>query len=92
MTGKKDPLGDIVSKTIGGCKEIICHPKSEEVKKVDPKYSNLIDCGLLIQIDGKCLKAFVEFNGFGFHVSDDKYFHDIDELKDIAGRYEFIKV
>ena len=92
VTGKKDPFGDIVSKTIGGCEEITCHPKSDEVKNVAPQYSNLIDCGLLVQIDGKCLKAFVESNGFGFHVWDDKYFHNIDELKDIAGQYEFIKV
>jgi hypothetical protein len=92
MTGKKDVLGEILSNTIGGCEEITCHPKSEEAKNIDRKYSNLIDCGLLIQIDGKCLKAFVESNGFGFHISDDKYFHNIDELKDIAGQYEFIKV
>ncbi|MDP4285523.1 MAG: hypothetical protein Q8891_13945 [Bacteroidota bacterium] len=92
ITGKKDVLGDILSKTIGGCKEITCHPKSEEAKNIDTKYSNLIDCGLLIQIDGKCLKAFVESNGYGFHVSDDKYFNDIEELKDITGQYEFIKV
>ncbi len=92
ITGNKDPLGDIVSKTIGGCEEITCHPKAEEVKHVDPQYSNLIDCGLLVQIDGKYLKAFVESNGFGFHVWDDKYFHNIEELKDIVGQYEFIKV
>ncbi|WP_298144402.1 hypothetical protein [Flavobacterium sp.] len=92
LTGKKDPFGDVLSKTLCGCEEITCHPKSDEVKNVDPKYSNLIDCGLLVQIDGKCLKAFVESNGLGFHVWDDKYFHNIDELKELAGRYEFIKV
>jgi hypothetical protein len=92
VSGKKDPLGDIVAKTFGGCEEITCHPKSEEAKIADPKYSNLIDCGLLIQIDGKCLKAFVESNGFGFHIWDDKYFHDIEELKDTDGQFEFIKV
>lgn len=92
ITGKKDALGDILSKTIGGCEEITCHPKSEEAKSVDTKYSNLIDCGLLIQIDGKCLKAFVQSNGYGFPISDDNYFDDIEGLKDIAGQYEFIKV
>jgi hypothetical protein len=92
LTGKKDVLGDILSKTIGGCQEITCHPKSDEAKNIDAKYSNLIDCGLLIQIEGKCLRAFVENNGYGFHVSEDKYFYDVDELKEIAGQYEFIKV
>ncbi|MEA5006486.1 MAG: hypothetical protein VB022_08760 [Rikenellaceae bacterium] len=92
LTRKKDPFGDVLSKTIGGCEEITCHPKSDEAKNADPSFSNLIDCGLLIQIEGKCLKAFVESNGFGFHIWNDKYFFDIDELKDIAGQYEFIKV
>lgn len=92
VTGMKDPFGDVLSKAIGDCEEITCHPNSDLAKNADPKYSNLIDCGLLVQIDGKCLKAFVESNGFGFYVWDDKYFHNIDELKGIAGHYEFIKV
>ena len=92
MTGKADAFGDISSKAIGGGEEFTCHPKSDEAKKVDPKHSNLIDCGLLLQIDGKCLKAFVERNGFGFHIWDEKYFFDIDELKEIAKQYELIKV
>ena len=92
VTGKKDAWGDILSKTIGGCEEIICHPRSEEAKKVDPKFSNQIDCGLLLQIDGKFLKAFVESNGFGFHIWDEKFFYDVGELKEIAGQYDFIKV
>ena len=63
VTGKTDPMADILSQTIGGCEEITCHPKSDEAKKIDPRYSNLIDCGLLLQIDRKCLKAFVQNNG-----------------------------
>ncbi len=92
VTGKKDPFGDVLSKTIGGCEEITCHPKSAEAKNADPRYSNHIDCGLLIQIDGKCLKAFVENNCFGFNILDDNYFFDTDELKHIAGQYEFIEI
>ena len=92
FTGKKDPFVDLLSKTIGGCEEITCHPKSDAAKKADTRFSNLIDCGLLVQIDGKCLKAFVESNGFGFHIWEDKYFFDIDELQDIAEQYELIKV
>jgi len=92
VTGKKDPIGDIVSQTLGGYEEITCHPKSEEAKNANPVYSNLIDCGLLIQIDGKFLKAFAEGNGFGFHIWNDKYFHDYEELKDTFEEYEFIEV
>lgn len=92
LTGKNDPFNDVLSQTIGICEEITCHPKSDEAKNVAPKYSNLIDCGLLIQVDGKYLKAFVESNGFGFHIWNDKYFFEMDELKDIAEQYELIKI
>ncbi len=92
LTLKKDIFGDMVSQAVGGCEEIICHPKSKEVDKVNSKYSNLIDCGLLLQIDGKYLKAFVEGNGFGFHIGNDEYFTEMQELENIAGQYEFIKI
>ena len=92
LTMKKDPFGDAVSESAGSHAEITCHPRSEEAKGVDPRYSNLIDVGLLIQIDGKCLKTFLENNGFGFHIWNDKYFFEPKELKSITGQYEFIKV
>ena len=92
LTGKPDIFGDLVADSIGSCQEMTCHPKSKQVNKIDPKYFNLIDTGLLLQIDGKCLKAFVESNGFGFHIWDDKYFFNIEELKETAQQYEFIKV
>jgi hypothetical protein len=92
VTGKTDVFEDIASKAIGGSAEITCHPKSDQVKKVDPRYSNLIDCGLLLIIEGKCLKVFVENNGFGFHFWNDKYFFDINELNRIAEHYELIKI
>ena len=92
LTGKNDPVGELLSKSIGGCEEITCHPKSDDAKNVDPNYSNLIDCGLLVQIDGKYLKAFVERNGFGFDSWNDNFFLTIDEIKEISSRYELIKV
>jgi hypothetical protein len=92
LTGKKDPWGDTLSETISFNEEITCHPQSEEAKKADPRYSNLIDVGLLIQIDGKCLKTFIESNGYGFHIWDEKYFFEPQELKSSARAHEFIKV
>jgi hypothetical protein len=92
VTGKADPLGEMLSESIGCCEKATCNPRSDEAKKIDPKHSNIIDCGVLLQIDGKILKAFVEGNWFGFHIWDEKFFHDFDELKVISEQYEIIKV
>lgn len=92
LTGKSNPIDKIFTDIVEGCEIIICHPESGEAKAVDSNFSNLIDCGLLIQIENKCLKAFVENNGYGFLIYKDKFFHEIKELKRIAGQYEFIKV
>ncbi len=89
---EKDPIDDLFSRSIGGGEEIICHPKSEEINKVNPDYSNLLDFGILLEIEGKCLKSFLETNGFGFHIWDDKYFFEPNELEEETQLYEFIKI
>jgi hypothetical protein len=87
-----NPIESILSETIGGCEEIICHPKSDEVKNINPKYANILDVGLLLEIEGKCLKAFIQNNTFGFHIWDEKYFFKPEDLKEDAELYEFIKI
>lgn len=92
ILGKKDPIGDITSKTTDVHKEITCHPKSIEIVNIDVKYSNIIDCGILIKIDGKYLKAFVQSNCFGFAIWDDEYFYNEDLINDLCEKYELIKI
>ena len=92
LTGRNDPFDELFSQSTGGSEEIICHPKSEEVNKVNPDDSNLLDIGLLLVIEGKSLKAFVENNGFVFNVWNDKYFFEPNELEEEAQLYEFIKI
>ncbi len=92
ISGKKNPWTDLQSKASGAWAEITCHPNSDIAKNAELKYSNLVDCGLLVQIDGKYLKAYVERNGFGFHIWDEKYFFDIDELIATDDQFELIKV
>jgi hypothetical protein len=92
LKGKNDPIDDLISQSTGGGEEIICHPKSEEVNKINPDYSNLLDVGLLLEIEGKCLKSFLETNGFGFHIWEDKYFYEPKELEEDTQLYEFIKI
>jgi hypothetical protein len=92
IKGKTDPLDEIISKTTGIGAEYICHPKSKEVENVDLEYSNLLDVGLLIEIENKYLRAFLQSNGFGFHIWENKYFYETDDLKEDVELYEFIKM
>jgi hypothetical protein len=92
ITGKPDIFNMLLASSNGGYEEITCHPKFGELNKIDHKYSNLIDKGLFIKIEGKYIKAFLEGNGFGFHTWNDKHFLEIEELKELTGRYEFIQV
>ena len=89
---KTEPLDKIISETTGVGAEYVCHPKSEEVNDVDLEYSNLLDVGLLIEIENRYLRAFLKNNGFGFHIRKEKYFFETDDLKEDVEQYELIKV
>lgn len=88
----KDPLDNILSETTGSGAEYICQPKSKQAERVNPNFSNIIDLGLLLEIDGKFLRAFVETNSFGFHIWDDEYLFNKDEAITNSELYEFINV
>lgn len=92
LSTKHDPVEALTAKATGGGMEYTCHPKSDEAKKVDSKYSNVIDCGLLLKIEGEYLPAFITSNAYGFHLWDNKYFHSFKDIEEVAGLYEFIKV
>ncbi|SDY05674.1 hypothetical protein SAMN05444411_1169 [Lutibacter oricola] len=89
---RKDPIDEIISDTIGVGTEYICNPNSDDVKLIDSNYCNLLDVGLLIEIDGKYLRAFLQDNGYGFHIFDDKFFYEKDDLVEDKKLYDFIKV
>ncbi len=61
--------------------EYTCHPKSDEAKNIDHTYSNLIDCGLLLKVDGEYLPAFITSNAYGFHLWITNIFTDLKILK-----------
>ncbi|TNE54312.1 MAG: hypothetical protein EP338_07820 [Bacteroidetes bacterium] len=92
ITGRKDPFLKIWSQTTGVGAEYTCNPKSEQAKEAIPEYSNLVDTGVLFEIDGKYLKAYTEGNGFGFSVWDNKYLLDATDLEEITFYYEAIKI
>lgn len=88
----EDLLGILLSKTIGGNSEIICNPNSREAKSINPEYANLLDVGLLIKINDKYLRAYLQDNVYGFHFWDGKYFFNEKELTQDYDLYEFIEV
>lgn len=92
IKGGKDPIGEIISKTTGVGAEYICHPKSDVVNNINLDYANLLDVGLLVEIENKYLRCFLQSNGFGFHIWKEKYFYDVDDLKEDSELYEFIKI
>ena len=92
IKGKSDPFDEIISKTTGTGSEYICHPKSQEAKNVNLNFANLLDVGLLIEIKNKYLRAFLDDNGFGFNIWNEKFFFEINDIKDDMKLYEFIKV
>jgi hypothetical protein len=82
-------LSKILSETTGGHEEIVCNPQSKEAAEVNPNFANLVDAGVLLEIDGKCLGCFSNFNGF----SAGGQMWTYEEIsKDIVPYYEFIEV
>ena len=92
INGKREPIDIIKSGITGIGNEYVCHPKSKETKSIDLNYTNLLDVGLLIEIENKYIKAYIQSNGFGFHISNQKYFYDSEELKEDTQLYEFLKL
>ncbi|TVZ53187.1 hypothetical protein [Dokdonia sp. Hel_I_53] len=68
--------------------EIICKPNSDEAKKVNGEFSNLIDVGIILEIGKKYLPAFVQGNGYGFAHLERKLLLTSEELKEELTEYE----
>lgn len=69
--------------------EIVCHPKSHEVQTVNQEFANLVEAGIILEIDRQLLACFAIYNGFnivGDIVSEDEI------KKEIILDYEFIEI
>ena len=82
-------IADIMRNATGGHDEIVCHPKGAEAKSVNEEFANLVDAGIMLEIDKKLLMCFSWNNSYsvvGRTMS-------LNELKeDVAPFYEFIVV
>ncbi len=64
LTGEDDIVSEILSMSSTGHNEIVSNPKSIENNM--PEFSNLIDFGLLIEIDNQYFQPIIKDNGYGF--------------------------
>ena len=81
-------IADLLRQTSGGHDEVVCHPKSDEAQSVNQEFANLVDAGVMLEIDGKLLMCFSWSNGYwvvGKIMS-------LDELKEVVPCYEFVEI
>ena len=82
-------IADIMRKTTGGHDEVVCHPRSAEAKSVNKEFANLVDAGLMLEIDDKLLMCFSWNNSFSIVGRT----MSLDELKEeVAPFYEFVEL
>ena len=88
-TGVDDLFKKALATTIGGYDEVICHPNSEQARSLDPANANLLTVGLLLQIEGRYLRAFIPDNAYGFGIFANNFFIPQEEIAEWSN-YEFV--
>jgi hypothetical protein len=87
---RADPmLSKLLADATGHHEERYCRPDSEEAAGVDPQFANLVDAGVMLEVDGKYLGCFSNGNSYaaGGHI------FSLGEIaEDVAPYYEFIEV
>ncbi len=90
VNGETNPiLADLMKESPGRYEEVVCHPKSTEAESVNKEFANLVEAGIMLEIDRQLLICFAWCNGFCI-VGD---IISLDEIeKEIAPFYEFIEI
>ena len=88
ITGEDDIISEILSMPSTGHSEIVSNPKSIENNM--PEFSNLIDVGLLIEIDNQYFQPIIKDNGYGFIDIGRKPFLSKEETNLELKNYELI--
>jgi hypothetical protein len=88
ITGEDDIISEILSMPSTGHSEIVSNPKS--IKNNMPEFSNLIDVGLLIEIDNQYFQPIIKDNGYGFTGIGRKPFLSKEETNLELKNYELI--
>lgn len=82
-------IADLMKKSRGGYEEAVCHPESIEAEGVNQEFANLVDAGIMLEIDSQFLMCFSFCNGYGV-IGD---IMSLDEIKEeVAQLYKFIEI
>lgn len=82
-------LADLMKKSPGRYEEVVCHQKSTEAERANKEFANLVDAGIMLEIDRQLLMCFAWCNGFCI-VGD---VMSLDKIKEeVAPFYEFIEI
>ena len=82
-------LADLMKESSGGYEEVVCHPKSAEAEKANKKFANLVEAGIMLEIDRQLLMCLSWCNGFCI-VGDIMPLNKIE--KEFAPFYEFVEI
>ena len=82
-------LVDLMKECPGRYEEVVCHPESEEAKGMNQEFANLVEAGIMLEIDRQLLMCFAWCNGFSI-VGDIMSLDKIE--KEIAPFYKFIEI
>ena len=88
-TKADEVIADLMKKSSRAREQIVCHRDSNEAKGIDSKFTNLVDAGIMLEIESQLLMCFSWCNGFGV-VGDTMSNDEIKE--DVAPCYKFIEV
>lgn len=84
-----DPaLANLIRQSPSRYEEIVCHPKSWEAQTVNQEFANLVEAGIILEIDSQLLVCFATHNGFNI-VGDTMSKDEIE--REIAPAYEIIE-
>jgi hypothetical protein len=72
--------------------DFVIHPNSDLVLNINEESKNLVDVGLLIVLNNKFIKSYLEQNDDDYIRFDDNYLLDDFNFSDTSLQYDYIKV
>jgi len=87
----KDKFDTLINQIDGITNDFLINPGSVLPDNLDPASTNLVDVGILIGLNNKYIKAFIEDNSDDFLNYEEKYIYDSIDFSDMNRQYELIR-